>query len=142
MSDEHLESRGQEARIHGIAPDKSIDLEMYKGQHIQTNWDITGVTGDIIMCEYADEVEGAGLVDRGGIFVDVGVSKEMWRVVKIVKAGPGASDKCHEDETYVMFPNDRGIPITKFDGKNYIFLNESRIFCFVAPKPKDEKLIS
>lgn len=134
MSEDHLESRGQEARIHGLPPDKSIDLEMYTGQHIPTNWDIVGVTGDIIMCEYADEVEGAELVDRGGIYVNAGVTKEMWRVGKIVQAGPGASAKCHAPETYVMFPNDKGIPITKFDGKNYIFINEERIFCFVAKR--------
>ena len=52
---DHLKQRGLEAEIHGLPPEKSIDLEMYKGQHIPTNWDIIGVTGDILMCEYADE---------------------------------------------------------------------------------------
>ena len=134
---EHLEQRGQEDRIYGVAPLKSIDLEMYKGQSIPTNWDIVGTTGDILMVEYADEVDGGELVDRGGILVNASVSKQMWRIGKIILSGPGASEQA-QPGAYIMWPNDRGIPITKFDGKNYIFLNEVRIFCFVKPKTSDK----
>ena len=131
---DNLSARRQEAEVHGIAPHKSIDLEMYKGQHIPVDWDIIGVTGDIIMAEYADEA-GDDLVSRGGILVNAGVSREMWRIAKIVLSGPGTSEQC-KTGAYIMFPNDRGIPITKFNGKNYIFINEERIFCFVSPKNK------
>ena len=118
---EHLKQRGQEAENFGLPPEKSIDLEMYKGQYIPTNWNITGVTGDILMCEYADEDPNSDdMVDRGGILVNASVTKEMWRVGKVHLAGPGASKEC-QPGAYVMFPNDRGIPITKFEGKNYIF---------------------
>lgn len=136
MSD-HLKQRGLESRVHGVAPKKSIDLDKYKGQHIPTDWNIVGVTGDILMCEYADEHGESGeYVDRGGILVDAAMTKEMWRIGKIHLAGPGASEQA-QPGTYIMFPNDRGIPITKFDGKNYIFINEERIFCFVEPKNKN-----
>ena len=136
MGTEHLDARGPgyEPVIHGIGPHKSIDLEMYTGKSIPTDWDITGVTGDIIMCEYADEADGdAEYVKRGHILLSTGATKEMWRVGKIHLAGPGVSEQA-QPGAYIMFPNDKGIPITKFNGKNYIFINEERIFCFVQPK--------
>jgi len=136
MGDEHLKMRGLESKIHGLPPMKSIDLDMYTGQAIPNNWDITGVTGDILMIEYADEVGDDGeYVDRGGVLVNASVSKDMWRVGKILLAGPGASDQC-EVGSYVLFPNNKGIPITKFDGKNLLFINEERVFCHVKPKEK------
>lgn len=130
---DHLEQRGLEAEVHGLPPRKSIDLEMYKGQSIPTNWDIIGTTGNILMVEMADEVADGELIDRGGILVNAGVSKEMWRIAKIVLAGPGSSEQCKVG-TYILFPNDRGLSMTKFDGHNYVFINEERIFCFVKPK--------
>lgn len=133
MSD-HLKQRGLESRVHGLPPNKSVDLESYKGQHLPRNWNIEAVTGDVLMCEYADEAEGDGeLVNRDGIFVNAGVTREMWRVAKIVLAGPGASETC-QPGSYVMFPNCVGIPMTKFNGHNYIFLNEERVLAIVSPK--------
>ncbi len=142
MGTDHLDVRGLEDKNGAVAPHKSIDLERYTGQHIPTDWDITGVTGDIIMCEYVDEDEqNDEYVTRGSLLVPKNLTKEMWRVGRIVKAGPGASDQCHGEEVFIMFPNDRGIPITKFGGRNYIFINEERIFCFVHPKGKKLKAI-
>lgn len=133
---DHLKQRGQEAEIHGLPPEKSIDLEYYRGQHIPIDWNIIGVTGDILMVEYADGSDDDDeLVNRGGVLVKTSVTKAMWRVGKIILAGPGASEQC-KPGAYILFPNDKGIPMTKFDGKNYIFINEERIFCFVEPKTK------
>ena len=135
---DHLEQRGQEARIHGIAPHKSIDVEKYKGQHIPTNWEIEGVTGDVLLCSYADKVNCDGdLVDRGGIYVNAAVTSEIWRVAKIEFAGPGASENAQPGK-YILFPSDKGIPMTKFDGMDYIFINEERILAFVKPRSKDK----
>jgi len=131
---DHLEQRGQEPRIHGIAPYKSIDVEKYRGQHIPNNWEIEGVTGDVLLCSYADKVEGGDdLVDRGGILINAAVSIEIWRVAKIEFAGPGASENAQPGR-YILFPFDKGVPMTKFDGTDYIFINETRILAFVKPR--------
>ena len=134
--DEHLAAKGLEAEVHGLPPMKSLDLERYRGNHIPRDWDIVGVTGDIIMAEYADMEEGPGeLVNRGGILINSEVTNNMWRVCKIVLCGPGCSEQC-KPGAYVMIPSDRGIPMTNFDGHNYIFINEERIFAFMEPKNK------
>jgi len=127
---DHLKQKGLEAEIHGLPPSKSIDLEMYKGQSIPTNWEITGVTGNILMVEPADEIDDGEFINRDGILINTGVSKEFWRVGVIVLAGPGASAEV-QPGIYVMWPNDRGLALTKFAGHNYVFLNEERIFCTV-----------
>lgn len=130
---DNLTVRGQEAEIRGIAPHKSIDLDVYSGQHIPKNWDITGVTGDILMVEPADEAGDGEYIDRGGVLVNSNMTKAMWRVGKIVLTGPGASSQATVGR-YVMWPNDKGLPLTKMNGHNYHFINEERIFCFVEPK--------
>lgn len=135
---DHLVQRGQEAVIHGIAPHKSIDVEKYRGQHIPNNWEIEGVTGDVLLCEYADKANCDGdLVDRGGILVDASITNEIWRVACIVFAGPGASENAQPGK-HILFPSDKGIPMTRFDGKDYIFINEERILAFVKPRSKDK----
>jgi len=135
---DHLEARGQEDIIHGVAPHKSIDLEMYKGTNIPADWDISGTVGDVLMCEYADEDKDGEYVNRGGVLVNTAVSKNMWRVAKIILAGPGAGKEASPGK-YVMFPNSVGVPMTKFDGHNYIFLNQERILAYVEPKNKELK---
>lgn len=137
MSD-HLEQRGLEAEVHGIAPTKTIDMTSYSGSKIPDEWEIKGVTGDILMVEYADATSDGELINRGGILVNAQVSQHVWRVGRIVKAGPGASEQAKVGE-YVMFPSDKGIPCTKFAGKDYIFINEERVFAFVEPKVIDSE---
>jgi co-chaperonin GroES (HSP10) len=135
---EHLKVRGQEAKINGIAPYQSIDVEMYKGKHLPNNWEIVGTTGDVLLCKYADQFEGDGeLVDRGGILVNAAVTNEIWRVAEIKFAGPQASEEA-QPGALVLFPSTVGLPMTKFDGENYIFLNESRILAYVKPRSKDK----
>ena len=136
---DHLEERGLEARVHGIPPHKSIDVEKYKGQHIPNNWEILGVTGDVLLCDYADKVgDDQDLVDRGGILVNTALTSEIWLVAKIVFAGPGASYQAQPGQ-YILFPSDKGIPMTRFDGKDYIFINEERILAFVKPRSEGKE---
>ena len=135
---DNLSVRGQEAEVHGLAPNKTIDLDMYQGQHIPRDWDIVGVTGDIILAEYADEDDsGDDLVNRGGVLISASATRAMWRIVKVIMAGPGVPEDYREG-AYLMIPNDRGLPMTKFDGKNMIFINAERVFCIVKPKKKKE----
>lgn len=133
---DNLKARGQEDEVRGVAPHKSIDLDMYQGGHIPLDWEIVGVTGDIIMGEYADEDEsGDDLVNRDGILVKSSVTKAMWRIVKVVMVGPGVPEE-YGIGKYLMIPGNLGIPMTKFNGKNRIFINAERVFCVVEPKNK------
>lgn len=135
---DNLKARGQEDIVKGVAPSKSIDLERYKGQHLPNNWEIEGVTGDVLLCEFSDTADKDGeYVDRGGVLISTDVTREMWRVARIVFSGPGASINAQAGK-YILFPNDRGIPMTKFDGKDYIFINEERILAFVKPRSEDK----
>ena len=130
------EYRGLESKNSLVVapPVQSIDMTAYRGSNIPNNWEITAVTGDILMVEYADSPDKDGeYVDRGGVLINTAITPQVWRVGRIVKAGPGASQFAKEG-AFVMFPNDKGIPLTKFNNKNYIFLNEQRIFAYVTPK--------
>jgi len=133
MGTEHLDVRGQEARIHGIAPHKSIDLDVYHGQSIPMDWDIKAVSGDIIMATYVDEDSSGELVNRGGILVNTNTTKGMWRIIKVEMVGPGVPEE-YGVGTYLMVPNDKGLPLTKFGGKNMLFINADRVFCVMTPK--------
>ena len=105
----------------------SLDLTEMQGNPVPPDIEITGVLGDILMCEIADESEDGQTVNRGGIFVSTDISKKLWRVGKVVKAGPQCSDAVKVGD-HVMYPSDKGIPMIQHK-KKYIFLNEQRIFC-------------
>jgi len=130
---DHLKDKGLEDQIHGVAPQKSIDMTSYAGTDIPAEWDIVGVTGDILMVEYVDTDGEHEEIVRNGIIIPKAMQHKVWRVGQIMKAGPGASEQAVEG-SFIMFPNDKGIPLSKFGGKNYIFINEERIFAFVEPK--------
>lgn len=106
----------------------SLDLNDMQGIGVPADYEITGVLGDILMCEMADEND-LGEVNRGGIWVKQEVTTKMWRVAKVLKAGPGCSGNVKVGD-HVMFPSDKGIPMIQHK-KKYIFLNEPRIFCIV-----------
>jgi len=133
---DNLSARGQEDVICGVAPHKTIDLDLYHGQNIPMDWDITGVSGDIIMATYVDEDASGELVNRGGILVNTSLSKGMWRIIKVEMVGPGVP-KEYGVGTYLLVPNDRGLPLTKFGGKNMLFINADRVFCIMSPKNKE-----
>lgn len=104
----------------------SLDLTEMQGIEIPCNYEITGVLGDILMCEVADE-SSSGEVNRGGIWLKQEINSKMWRVARVVKVGPQCSGNVHVGDL-VMYPSDKGLPMVKL-GKKYIFLNEQRIFC-------------
>lgn len=139
---DNLKYRGQNDQVGGLAPHKTLNIDCYRAANIPTDWDIVSPCGDIIMITYVDAADDDGeYIERDGILVQASVSRHVWRVGQIVKAGPHASEQAKEG-AYVMFPNDKGVPMTGFGGKNYVFLNEERIFCYVQPKEdSDKKLV-
>lgn len=110
----------------------SLDLCDMQGIEIPLEYEITGVLGDILMCEISDENE-SGEVLRNGIWLKQDIVGKMWRVAKIIKKGNRASKELNVGD-YVMYPSDRGIPAINMENKKLIFLNEERIFCICKPK--------
>ncbi len=110
-----------------------INLDDMKGTNIPSlSWEITDVLDDILMVQFVDCSTDGEYVDRGGILVKLDVTKNVWRVGRVIKAGPKCSDKIKPD-VHVLFPNDKGIQIPKV-GKysNVAFINEERIFGICA----------
>ena len=133
MSTDNLKETGREAINQGLA-----DIEIYEGAKMpDTNFDITGVLGDIIMAEFDDCSEDGTEIERDGIWVNINMTKACWRSAVILTVGPNASPLLKEG-TRIAFPNDKGIKNiqTMGDGRkrNIIFLNEERVFGILAPK--------
>lgn len=126
---ENLTARGQRAGNLGLP---SLDLEQCNKDAIPSDWDITGVLGDILMCEYVDENE-TGEVMRNGIYVQKSMVPYLWRVVKVLKIGPQASENIKEGD-FLMLPSDKGIKGITKDKKNLVFINEPRVFAKVKPR--------
>ena len=108
-----------------------IQLDNYQGSDLNlTNWTITQLIDDVLLVEYADGDSTNKLT--GGIFVPTGATNHVWRIGKVLIAGPRASVK---KDQYVMFPSDKGLKAKNVNGrKEVVFLNEQRIFCIVEPK--------
>jgi hypothetical protein len=122
---------GLPAEVHGIP---TLQLDNMIGVRIPGEWEVVDVMGDIVMAEYADENEH-GEVQRDGIWLKQEVTQKMWRVARILKKGPGCSERIIEGELY-MFPSDRGIPMISYSGKKLVFFNEERLFCHVKAQTK------
>lgn len=111
----------------------TFDVTDMQGCAIPLQYDITGVLGDILMCEVVDEEDG--VINRSGIWMSPSMTAKMWRVARIMKKGPACSPTLNEGD-YVMYPSDKGIPSMKH-GKKLIFLNEARLFCICKPIAPD-----
>ena len=132
MSD-NLQETGREAVNQGLP-----EIEMYEDAKMpETNFDIIGVLGDIIMAEFDDCNEDGTEIERDGIWININMTKSCWRSAMVLQAGPGVS-KGIDVGTRIAFPNDKGIKNvqTLEDGtkRNIIFLNEERVFGILAPK--------
>ncbi len=116
-------------RVKGL-----IQLDQYRGSTLSLDgFTFKRVLDDILMVQYVDSGEQDGEVMRGGIIVPLNVMQknQVWRVGKVLLAGPRASIK--KDEL-VVFPNDKGLPVAKLGNlKNLVFLNEQRVFAVVEP---------
>lgn len=125
----------EQSKLPLLTAGKGLNLDSCSRDALPPDWDITGVFGDILMCEFADE-NVSGEVIRSGIYVKTDVTNNLWRTVKILMKGPGATDNVSVGD-YVIMPNDRGIRGMSKGGKKIVFVNEDRLFCKVAPVKTD-----
>lgn len=109
----------------------SLNLDECQRLSIPTDWDICEVFGDILMCERADE-NAEGEVLRDGIWLRQDITQNLWRIVKVLKKGPKATDYVQVGD-YLMIPGDRGLTMFK-DRQKLVFVNEERVFCKVTPR--------
>lgn len=118
-----------EDRIGGL-----VQIDNYKGSEFELDgWKLSRVLDDILMVQYADINEEGDLVKRGSMWVPIHAVNHVWRVGKVLLAGPNC--KTVKEEDYIVFPNDKGIQVSNLNGlKNIVFLNESRIFGVCVPK--------
>lgn len=112
------------------------NIEVYTGMKIPEDYEITELLGDIIMAEYTDCDQSGQLVNRGGIFINNDITRNTWRVAKILLHGKGCSDIVKVGK-YILFPNDRGIPHIVSGENPRVFINEERIFGICEPKNKE-----
>ena len=118
----------------------NIQLEAYRSDVFElSDWNLTSLLDDLLMVQYVDVADNDGReILRNGIIVSVDVSTQVWRVGKIILAGPNCQYVKPND--YVVFPNDKGIRASCInDLKNIVFLNEARIFgvCTLKDKSND-----
>ena len=132
-----------EASIDSLATKRSlIDLDGHSDGDfgLGDEYTLSFVFDDILLVEFIDEdSDGAGdLIQRDGIFVPTNALSKAWRKGRVVLAGPEA--KYAKINDIVMFPNDKGAPISnmEIDGVGKIgkgmFLNEQRLFGICKPK--------
>lgn len=115
----------------------NIQLDAYKQDSFElSDWKLTSVLDDILMVQYVDVSESGREVLRNGIYVSVDVTTHVWRVGKVILAGPNCRFTKVGD--HVVFPNDKGIRASNInDIKNIVFLNEARIFGVCELKDND-----
>lgn len=124
-----------EDKIGGI-----VQLDQYQGHALELDgWTLTNVLDDILMVQYVDINEDGTEIKRGNIWVPINAVNFVWRVGRIILAGPNC--KSVKEGDYIVFPNDKGIQAANInDLKHIVFLNEGRIFGICNPKfiKKDE----
>ena len=133
---DHLTERKQEATNHGVP-----ELEQYASATLPTsNFEIIGVTDDILLCEYDDCNSDGNEIERDGIWMNIDITKALYRSAVVLMVGENVSPRIKVGDR-IAFPNDKGIPAVQLDSngakRNIVLLNESRVFFFLAPKKED-----
>jgi hypothetical protein len=97
-----------------------VRLEDYTGSDLNlSNWRLTAVLDDILMCQFVDTNEDGTQIMRGGIFVPI-------------LAGPRAKVKPGQ---HVIFPSTFGLKASNINNlRHIVFLNEDRIFGVAEPE--------
>jgi hypothetical protein len=111
-----------------------VQLEQYQGHALELDgWKLTNVLDDILMVQYIDVNEDGTEIKRGSLWVPINTVNFVWRVGKVILAGPNC--KTVKQNDFIVFPNDKGIQAANInDIKNVVFLSESRIFGICEPK--------
>lgn len=130
---DHLVERGQEALNHGL-----VELEQLADAVMPlTNFNIRAVTQDTLMCVYDDTNDDGSEVNRDGLWIDIDITRALWRSAVIILAGPKASPELKAG-VRIAFPNDKGIKSVRLDAsgkkQHIVFINEDRIFGILDPK--------
>jgi hypothetical protein len=124
-----LQRPEQEDIIGGL-----VQIDNYKGSHFELDgWQLTKVLDDILMVQFVDINEDGDMVKRGSMWVPINAVNHVWRVGRVLLAGPNC--KTVKEGDHIVFPNDRGIQVSNLNGlKHIVFLNEQRIFGVCTPK--------
>jgi hypothetical protein len=118
-----LQRPKQEDRIGGL-----VQIDNYKGSDFELDsWTLTKVLDDILMVQYIDINDDGTEVNRNGIWLPINAVNHVWRIGKVLLAGPNC--RVVEVGDNIVFPNDKGIQVSSINGyKHIVFLNEARIF--------------
>ena len=124
--------------IDKLATQRStIDLESHSNGDfgLGDEFLLSFVFDDILLVEFIDEFTDGnedGAIKRGGIFIPTNALYKAWRKAKVILAGPEV--KYTKNGDIVMFPNDKGAPVSNIEIEGYgkikkgMFLNEQRLF--------------
>lgn len=125
-----------------------LNLDTYQNDAFTLfGYHLTNVLDDIILVEYKDSPDGRDVV-RNGIVLPMAHIQFMWRIGRVLLAGPNCKTVKYGD--YVTFPNDKGIKASNISVKNelyndvkryrdVVFLNEGRIFGICESEDKIKK---
>lgn len=127
------------ANIDQITPTESlIDLSRYVGEEfVLPDHAINTLFDDIILAEFVDVSPDGNAIKRGDIWIPLNTAPRAWRVAKALVVGSGCKNINVND--LIVFPGDRGIPVSKLQYTsnetgdtsivtNGIFVNEERLF--------------
>jgi len=115
----------------------TIDLESHSDGDfgLGDEFLLSFVFDDILLVEFIDESfdgDSSGAIKRGSIYIPTNALNKAWRKAKVILAGPEV--KYAKQGDIVMFPNDKGAPVSNMDIEGYgiikkgMFLNEQRLF--------------
>lgn len=126
-------------RVRSQLEDKTkghFNLDAYSADSLHlTDYKLTKVLDDILLIQYVDSSEDGREIERNGVLVPIDVARYIWRIGKVILAGPNCKEVKEGD--HVIFPNDKGIRASHINGiKNAVFLNEIRIFGVCNPTKK------
>ena len=118
---EHLRENLEDT-VKGSAPIDVYNTNTYE----LSDCTITQTLDDILMIQYIDVSETGKEVMRNGLYVSLDVTSHVWRVGRVIFAGPNC--KTVKAGDHVVFPNDKGIRASVVNElKNIVFLSEARI---------------
>ncbi len=126
------------ANIDLIEPTKSlIDMSTYSDNDFGlAEYKLCHLFDDLILAQYVDEND-TGEILRGGIVVPTNTVQRAWRIGKVILAGVGCKNVKEGD--CIIFPHDKGVPVTGVDIEGHgklnhgVFLNEERLFGVCKP---------
>ena len=120
------------------------DLPQNSFNSVLYGYKLKSLLDDIMLVKFVDETDDGKLIKRKGLYVPVNTDTKAWRIGKVILAGPNT--KYATLGTFVIFPNNLGIPISNIEIDGYgtltkgIFLNEQRIFGVATANEANESV--